>query len=111
MKLISSRSGKSGISPLKIPVIFLLLIIVHICGPGNTLYAQGDSLAITVVPLAEIATTAAREMQQTRDLLVDEVQVPTSFILVPRVDSLEILVAQLAELSDQMLGSRLDFSY
>ena len=72
MKLISPRSGKSGISPLKIPVIFLLLIIFQISGHGSVLYAQDDSIAITAVPLADIANTAARDMQQTRDLLVDD---------------------------------------
>ena len=111
MKLISTRSGKSGIAPTKIPVIFLLIIIFQLAGPGNSLYAQNDSLVITAVPLAEIATTVAGDMQLTRDLLVKEIQVSTSSKLVPQIDSLEIQVAQLAELSDQILGSRLELSY
>jgi len=111
MNLISPRSGKSGISPAKIPVFFLLLIIFLFCDKGNTLYAQNDSLEITAVPLADIATTAARNMQETRDLLLEEVQVPKKFKLIPQIDSLEVQVALLGELSDQMLGSRLDNSY
>ena len=85
MKLISPRSGKSGISPLKISVIFLILIIFHICDLGNTLYAQKDSLEITAVPLAEIATTVAGDMQDIRYLLVEEVQVSTSSKMVPHI--------------------------
>jgi hypothetical protein len=111
MNLICPRSGKSGIAPLKIPVIFLLLIIVQISGQGNTLYAQNDSLEITAVPLADIATAAAREMQQTRDLLVEEVQVPNSFNLIPQIDSLENQVTQLEELSEQIMLTRLEYSY
>ena len=111
MKLISPRSGKSGISPLKISVIFLLLIIVHICGLGNTLYAQKDSIEITAVPLTEIATTAASHSQQMRDLMMEEVQVATGFNLIPQIDSLESLVLSLAELTNQIMGSRLENSY
>ena len=111
MNLISTRSGKSGIAPAKISVVFLLIIIFQIGGLGNSLYAQNDSLVISAIPLAEIATTVARDMQHTRDLLVEEIQVTTSSKLVPQIDSLEIQVAQLAELSDQILGSRLEISY
>lgn len=111
MKLICSSSGKSGISPVKIPVIFLLIIIVQICGLGNSLYAQNDSLGITAVPLAEIATTVAGDMQHIRYLLVEEVQVSTSSKMVPQIDSLEIGVAQLVELSDHVLDSRVEYSY
>ncbi len=111
MNLIRPRTGKSGIAPLRISVIFLLLIIVRICGQGSTLYAQKDSLETTLIPLAEIATAAATDMQQTRDLMGQGVQVSTSFKMVPKVDSLEIGVMQLKELSDQVLESRLDDSY
>jgi hypothetical protein len=111
MKLITPRSGMSGIAPAKIPVIVLLLIIVQICGNGNTLYAQTDSLALTSVPLTEIASAAARNMQQMRDLLVKEVQVSTSYNLIPQIDSLENRVTELEELSDQIMLTRLEYAY
>jgi len=111
MNPISNSPGKAGISPLKIPVIFLLLIIIQFSGQGSVLYAQDDSLAINPVPLTEIASAAARDMQQTRDLLVEEVQVTTSFNLIPQVDSLENQVTELEELSDHMLRTRLEYSY
>jgi hypothetical protein len=103
--------GKSGIAPAKIPVIFLLLIIVQISGQGSSLFAQNDSLALTSVPLTEIASDAARDMQQTRDLLVEEVQVSTSFNLIPQIDSLENKVTELEELSDQIMITRLEYAY
>ena len=111
MNHICPRSGKSGIAPVKIPVVFLLIIIVQICGLGNSLYAQNDSLGIIAVPLADIATTVAGDRFHIRDLLVEEVQVSTSSKMVPQIDSLEIGVAQLVELSDHVLDSRLEYSY
>lgn len=89
-----------------------LLALIFLAGlPGSLLYAQNDSLEITVVPLAEIANAAASDMQQARDFLVDEVQVNTGFKLIPQIDSLETGVAQLDLLTRQMLDSRLDYSY
>ncbi len=73
--------------------------------------AQGDSLAISVVPVSEIATTAAGDLQNSRDQLDHQIQVSTIFTLVPQIDSLEMQVADLSELSEHLLGSQLEFSY
>ena len=111
MNFIRPYSRKSGIAPRRIPVIFLLLFILLICGLGNSLYAQNDSIEITAVPLTEIATTAASHSQQMRDLMMEEVQVATGFNLIPQIDSLESLVLSLEELTNLIMGSRLANSY
>jgi len=111
MNPICSYPGKSGISPLKIPVIILLWIIFLAGSQGSTLYAQNDTLVITAVPLTGIANEAATDMQHARDILLEKIQITSSSELIPRIDSLEKSVTQLEELSKQILGSRQDFSY
>jgi hypothetical protein len=103
--------GISGIAPLKIPLILLLLIVLLSGGLGSTLYAQNDSIEITAVPLREIANEAAADRQQTRDILVAKVQVSTSYELISQIDSLATEVAQLDELTKQTLSTRLDYAY
>lgn len=102
---------KSGSSLLKIPVTILLLIALLFSVMGSAVYAQDDSLVIEAVPLREIANEASRDMQQTRDILVEEVQVSNSSKLIPQIDSLELTIAELDELTKQTLGSRLDYAY
>jgi small-conductance mechanosensitive channel len=103
--------GKSVLSSLKIPAIILLCIILLFSSQGSALYAQNDSLEITAISLREIASEAASNRQQIRDLLVGKVQVTTGYELTPQIDSLATSVSQLDELTKQILASRADFSF
>ena len=105
-----SKPGKSGILHAKTSVI-LFLLFVQIAGHGSNLHAQSDSLEIEAVPLREIANEAAHDMQQTRDILVAKVQVSNNFDLLPQIDSLEIRIAELDELTKKTLDSRFDYTY
>lgn len=87
------------------------MIVLLICLPGRALHAQTDSLVITAVPLREIANEAANDRQATRDILIEKVQVSTSYELIPHIDSLETVVAELNELTKQTMGTRLDYAY
>ena len=100
-----------GYTAMKIPAIILLLLIIQFSTSGSALHAQNDSLQIKAVPLREIANEAAHDMQQTRDILIAEVQVSTSSDLLPQIDSLEIRIADLDELTKKTLDSRFDYSY
>ena len=100
-----------GYTAMKIPAIILLLLIIQFSTSGSALHAQNDSLEIKAVPLREIANEAAHDMQQTRDILIAEVQVSTSSELLPQIDSLEIRIAELDELTKKTLDSRLDYAY
>jgi len=109
MNPIRPRPGKPEPVSLRLPLIVTLLIIWGAF--ANPLFAQGDSLEISVVPISEIATTAAEDLQNTRDMLVHRIQVTTIADLVPQIDSMENQVSVLTDLSDQILGSQVDYSY
>ena len=111
MNTIQTRLKKSGYPPLKVPAFILLLLILQFSTFVCVLHAQSDSLQIKAVPLREIANAAAHDMQQTRDILVAEVQVSTSSDLLPQIDSLEIRIAELDELTKKTLDSRFDYTY
>ena len=111
MNRIYPRSGRPGIPPAKLPKLLAIAIILLVGIQGSIVHAQEDSLKISPIPLSEIATTAATDLQNTRDLLVQRIQVPTSSKLVPLVDSLEIRVSVLTELSDQILRSHMEYSF
>lgn len=84
--------------------IFLLLAGQHSEGQSN------DSSRIDPVPLASIASETVNDIRNTRDLLNNEVQVPIRFEFIREIDSLEVHVAGLQDLSDQIMESSLNFA-
>jgi len=105
------KASMPELSHLRVPAIILFLLILQFGTKGSALNAQTDSLEITAVPLREIANTAASDRQQTRDMLLEKVQVNTSFNLLHQIDSLETSVVQLDELTGNTLESRLDRAF
>ena len=95
----------------KIRFLLKISIIILIAIQGRLLFAQEDSLLISPVPLTEIATTAATDLQNTRNMLLQRIQVHKAYSLLPMVDSLEFKILELKELSDQKLRPQLEYAY
>jgi hypothetical protein len=92
----------------KVGNLLLLLVSIAFC---LELKAQsGDSFHISLVPLSEIATTAANDLQNTRDLLLQRIQV-TNQEIGPQIDTLDSQVLSLKDKSDQILKTSSKFSY
>jgi hypothetical protein len=92
----------------KVRNLFLLLVSIAFCLELNA--QSGDSLHISPIPLSDIAITAANDLQITRDLLQQRIQV-TNLEIGPQIDTLDTQVLALKDISDQILKSSSKFSY
>lgn len=92
---------------LKIYTFFVLF------GFGIGIYTNAqsrDSLKISPIPLSEIATVAASDQKNTRDFLVHQIQAKSTDVK-PQIDSLQLQVSVLKNLTDQILGNSSKLSY
>lgn len=109
--MIYNLSFSNKVSVLMKGIIVLLIFISGGLFSQSVCTAQSDSTRILSIPLSEIATSAVTDLQLTRDLLIQKVQINTSYVLIPQIDKIQEQVNELQNLSDQILGTNLKFSF
>jgi len=91
-------------------VLYLFLVHLGIVYGLNVNAQSNDSIRILPIPLSEIASTAANDLQSTRDLLENRIQ-RSNPTIIPQLDTLLIQVSELKDISDQILEANSRFAY